>query len=301
MTVARSSARVPECFPLSAAAEPTSFEIRYGGGKLDRARRTSTRVCQVSAPAEERIIRVSMTPTRRIVLCVLLAAAGAIVLAGCSGASRLNLRCMAGDLQRCRQLGDMYANGNGVAQDYARAAALYERVCEAGVAEVCNTLGQIYEHVPGFESETTRVPGLYERACTAGSANGCLNFGLVQASREEFEQAAILFERACLGAANAGCHELAGMYRNGEGVQKDVVHAVTLYEQACNADYVDSCLTLSALCTEGTEVERNTARAAQYDATALRIYDEGCQAGTERDCRERDRLKTRIALQAAGR
>jgi TPR repeat protein len=243
-----------------------------------------------------------MTRLHQIVVCVLLAAAGALLLAGCSDASRLNLRCTAGDLQRCRQLGDMYADGNGVAQDYARAAALYERVCEAGVAEVCNRLGQIYERVPGFESEEKRVPDLYERACTAGSANGCLHFGLVQASREQFEQAALLFERACFGADNQGCHELAGLYRRGEGVQQDMVRACDFYDQACNADFVESCLALGALYMDGTETKRDTARAAQYNGAALRIYDEGCQTGIERDCRERDRLKARVAtLSAAGR
>ncbi len=238
-------------------------------------------------------------PPSRFPACVALACAAAIVLAGCSDASRLNLRCMTGDLQRCRQLGDMYANGNGVAQDYARAAALYERVCEAGVSEVCNSLGQIYEHVPGFDSELKRVPALYERACTAGSANGCLNFGLVRASQEEFEQAAMLFDRACTGGANAACHALAAAYRKGEGVEKDIARAVALYDQACDSDYVESCLTLAAMYADGTDVDRDAQRAGQYNATALRIYEDGCQSGLAADCRERDRMKTRIALQAA--
>lgn len=238
--------------------------------------------------------------TARPILAAILFAS--VAVAACSDASRINLRCMAGDLQRCRQLGDMYANGNGVRQDYARAAALYERVCEAGVAETCYTLARIYERVPGFESEAKRVSDLYERACTAGSANGCVGFGLVQASREEYQQAAMLFERACLGGAAEGCQQLAGAFQRGEGVPKDMDRAVALYDQACNADFVDACLTLAALYTDGTDLGRDPARAAQYNAAAVRVYDEGCQAGTARDCRERDRLKTRIALQStAGR
>jgi TPR repeat protein len=243
-----------------------------------------------------------MSRTRHLLFFILVAIAGAALLSGCSDATRLNLRCMAGDLQRCRQLGDMCANGNGVRQDYARAASLYERVCDAGVSEVCNRLGEIYEHVPGFDSEAKRVPDLYERACTAGSANGCLNFGLVQVSREEFAQAALLFDRACIGGATGGCYQLAGAYQRGEGVSKDMARAIALYDQACSVDHVESCLALAALYTEGTDVERDAPRAAQYTATAVRIYDEGCQSGITSDCRERDKLKTRLALQsAAGR
>ena len=55
----------------------------------------------------------------------LLLAAGAAVLAGCSDTARLDLRCLAGDIEGCQQLADMYATGNGAPLDVARAAALY--------------------------------------------------------------------------------------------------------------------------------------------------------------------------------
>src|SRR5512141_3075477 len=125
---------------------------------------------------------------RRPSLGACMSLAGALLLAACNQSSRLNLQCVAGDLQRCRQLGDMYVAGNGVPQDFARAASLYERVCETGVADVCTSLGDIYAHVPGFESEAKRVPALYERACTAGSAAGCLNWGLLASESEDHEK-----------------------------------------------------------------------------------------------------------------
>jgi TPR repeat protein len=231
--------------------------------------------------------------------CLALACAG--VLTACSNASRLNARCLTGDLQRCRQLGDMYAAGNGVPQDFGRAASLYERVCEGGVAEVCNTLGEIYERVPGFESEAKRVPELYDRACNAGSSTGCLNSGLQAVSIEEYVQAATLFDRACLNGAEAGCYQLGGLYRNGDGVEKDMTRAVALYEQACNADLVVACDTLSLLFAEGKEVDADAARAGRYLAKVVEFYNLGCEAGVERDCRERDRYRTRLSLRTQGR
>jgi hypothetical protein len=239
-----------------------------------------------------------MRSALRLIAALCLAVGCAVALTACSNTSRLNLRCITGDLQRCRQLGDMYATGNEVPQDLVRAASLYERVCEAGVAEVCNTLGEIYERVPGFESESTRVLELYDRACHAGSATGCLNSGLQAASREEYGQAASLFDRACTNGAEAGCHHLGGLYRNGDGVEKDMTRAVALYEQACNADLVVSCDALATLFAEGKDVEPDGARAGRYLARIVEFYTLGCEAGVERDCRERDRYRSRAALHA---
>jgi TPR repeat protein len=233
---------------------------------------------------------------------VALLGVGAVCLAAsaCSETSRLNLRCIGGDIQRCRQLGDMYATGTRVPRDVPRAAELYEKVCEAGVADVCNTLGEMYEQgaVP-VAGAARRGEELFSRACSDGSTPGCLNVGLVLASREEFEQAAVFYDRACTGGYTPGCHYLAAAAEKGEGVPRDVVRAVGLYDEACSADYVESCLALATLYQEGTAVPADTPKVMAYYGKALSIYNDGCEAGKAADCSERDRLRTRIALLVA--
>jgi uncharacterized protein len=222
--------------------------------------------------------------------------AGALLSAACSQSSRLNLQCTSGDLEHCRQLADMYAAGDGVTRDFARAASLYERVCDAGVAEACNSLGELYARVPGFESEAKRVPALYERACTAESAAGCLNLGLLAHESGDYEKAAGLFERACVAGDPAGCHQLALAFENARGVRKDLARAVTLFEQVCDAQHVESCVALVRLFSDGIETTADRARVGHYNAQLLQIYAAGCESGIDRDCRERDALRTRIAL-----
>lgn len=231
----------------------------------------------------------------RPVSLVVVMLAGVVTLAACSRASRLNLRCMAGDVQRCGQLGDMYASGSGVRQDYGRAAGLYEKVCDAGVAEMCNRVGEIYEHVPGFESEAGRVASFYERACNGNSAIGCLNLGLLRVADEQFEQAAALFERACAGGEPAGCHRLGLALEEGQGVLKDVPRAVNVLEQACDSQHAESCSHLALLFTQGTLVEADPARVSRYNTQLVRIYSDGCDAGVARDCQNRDALLARLA------
>jgi TPR repeat protein len=238
-------------------------------------------------------------PSRRLALGLLSAGLVAAASMACSEASRLNMRCIGGDMQRCRQLGDMYATCTGVGRDMPRAAELYEKVCDAGVADVCNTLGEMYEQqVVPSAAGSKRSEDLFNRACSGGSTPGCLNVGLLLSAREDFEQAARFYDRSCTGGLTAGCHYLAAAIEKGEGVAKDVTRAVSLYDEACDAEYIDSCLALATLFTEGTAVEADAARVTQYYAKVLQIYSDGCEAGNTRDCGERDRLRTRIALQA---
>jgi uncharacterized protein len=222
--------------------------------------------------------------------------AGALLLAACSQSSRLNLQCLTGDLQHCRQLGDMYAAGSGVPQDFARAASLYERVCDAGVAEACNSLGDIYARVPGFESQAKRVPALYERSCTADNAAGCLNRGLLAHESGDYGQAAGFFEHACFNGSAAGCYQLALVFENTEGVGKDLAKAVTLFEQGCDDQHVESCVALVRLFSDGTETTSDAARVGRYNAQLLHIYADGCESGIDSDCRRRDALRTRMVL-----
>lgn len=241
---------------------------------------------------------VSKIAAFRIPLVLALAAA---LASGCSEASRLRARCMGGDVAVCIQLGEMYATGNRVPRDMSRAAEMYQQACDHGAMEMCNTLGEIYERGQELEGGVLRAEELFRIACDGGSAAGCLNLGLALASRDDKKTAAVLFERSCTAGWTAGCHHLALALDRGEGVLPDLNRAIALYEDACANKFVDSCLTIGALFMTGDRVERDVVRATRYYGTALKLYDESCQAGHDNDCKERDRLRTRIAILATSR
>ena len=144
-------------------------------------------------------------------------------LSGCSEASRLETRCLSGDVPVCVQLGDMYANGRGVPRDLGRAARAYDRACSGGAVDVCNTLGEIVEQTGAIEGGITKAEQLYVKACEGGSSRGCLNLGLVAAGRDDLVRAFALYEKSCTGGWAAGCHHVAASYEEGAGVAKDVI------------------------------------------------------------------------------
>ncbi len=65
----------------------------------------------------------------------------------------------------CWDLGKMYANGEGVTQDYARAASLYQQACDGGMATVCNNLGVMYLRGEGVTQDYTRAVSFFQKAC----------------------------------------------------------------------------------------------------------------------------------------
>jgi uncharacterized protein len=224
----------------------------------------------------------------------------AVTLVGCSAASRLDASCVAGDIAACVRLGDMYAAGKGVPRDPARAERAYQRACDGGVADLCNTLGEIVERTGSIEGGMPRAEQLYQKACEGGSSAGCLNLGLAAAAREDKVRAFALYERSCQGGWAPGCHQVAVSYEQGDGVTKDVTKAIAFYSEACDGEDVESCEAVSTLYVAGEVVARDTAIATRFSGKAMQIYDESCRAGIEAACTERDRLRTRIAVIAAG-
>lgn len=258
------------------------------------------------------------TPLCRLPIAATLALG--LLATACGEASRLKTKCYAGEVASCIQLGDMYAAGQGVERDLARAGEAYSRACDGGASDVCNTLGEMYRQTGALEGGAERAGALFQRACDGGSSAGCLNLGLAFAEHEDFARAVSLYERSCNGGWAAGCQQLGHSYEVGEGVRADAAKAIVLYGQACDADLVDACVSAGTLAMGGAASQAGTppetltpaqlgapspadpAAAQRFFGRALGLLDEACQAGDDRECAARDRLKTRIAIaQAAGK
>ncbi|HEX7485038.1 MAG TPA: hypothetical protein VF332_02725 [Vicinamibacterales bacterium] len=261
---------------------------------------TILRACRALSAERRGGNMASLAPVTRVVLAATWLASGGVWVSGCSAAARLEVKCVAGDVAICTQLGDMYATGKGVARDTVRAAQAYERACNGGAVDVCNTLGEIMERTGSAEIGVPRSEQLFQKACEGGSSPGCLNLGLAAAEREDKARAFALYERSCSGGWAAGCHQLAATYEQGEGVAKDVAKAVALYAEACDGEHVESCTVAGDLYLAGEVVTKDIVTATRFYGKALQIDDESCQAGNQADCTERDRLRTRVVAMSMG-
>jgi TPR repeat protein len=87
--------------------------------------------------------------------------------------SKLEEACTAGDVRSCNKLGDLYADGRGVAKDERRAATLYEKACTGGNAVGCYNLGVFYADGRGVPKDAKRAAALFKQSCQAGISEGC--------------------------------------------------------------------------------------------------------------------------------
>jgi uncharacterized protein len=107
-----------------------------------------------------------------------------------------------GDAEAQSTLGDAYANGEGVQQDYTQAAKWYRQAAEAGKARAQAALGDLYEAGQGVPQDDAKAATWYRRAAERGLASAQ--------------------------------YELASLYAVGKGVPMDNKEALNWYLKAAN-------------------------------------------------------------------
>jgi hypothetical protein len=93
----------------------------------------------------------------------------------------------------------------------------------------------------------------------------------------EYETAYSEFSTSCEAGIPASCHALGALYRNGLGVDEDLVQAAHFFQTACDGGEADACYNLAALYDEGQGVTKDRGRAAE-------LYNLACHGGNELAC-----------------
>jgi len=85
-------------------------------------------------------------------------------------------------------LGKLYANGDGVTQDYAKARELYEKAADKGDAVAMTNLGTLYANGDGVTQDYAKARELYEKAADKGDAVAMFNLGALYANGDGVTQ-----------------------------------------------------------------------------------------------------------------
>lgn len=91
--------------------------------------------------------------------------------AGPTLADALQEGCDQGDIAACADLGTRAAQGDGVPQDYARAARLFQHACANGDRGACTDLGILYAVGEGVSKDEIRAQRLFQLACDDGTGD----------------------------------------------------------------------------------------------------------------------------------
>ncbi len=85
-----------------------------------------------------------------------------------------NQACSGGKADSCNRLGLMYDFGQGVTQDFSRAAAFYSKSCNAGNGAACYHLSMLQQYQPGGAvCNSVAVTRNLSRSCDTGIATSC--------------------------------------------------------------------------------------------------------------------------------
>ena len=74
----------------------------------------------------------------------------------------------------CLGLGVLYKDGQGVNQDYQKAAQLFQKACDSGNADCCAILGVFYQDGKGVKQNFSTAKQYYGKACDLGLQSGCV-------------------------------------------------------------------------------------------------------------------------------
>jgi TPR repeat protein len=135
--------------------------------------------------------------------------------------------------------GVRYAFGNGVPQDYAKAAEYFMRSALQGQADAQYNLGILYDKGLGVSKDPVRAAIWYHSAAEQGHASAQLNLGLAYASgsgvEQNFGEAVRWFRRAAEQGNVTAQYNLAALYANGKGVEASDSYAYAWFSIAAAA------------------------------------------------------------------
>ena len=141
-------------------------------------------------------------------------------------------------------LGLCYANGQGVAQDYAWAVKWFRKAAEQGLAKAQYDLGVCYYYGRGVAQDYAEAVKWYRKAAEQGDAEAQNNLGECYANGEgvpkDDNEAVKWFRKAAEQGNDKAQYNLGVCYHNGNGVARDYAEAVKWFRKAAAQGYAEA-------------------------------------------------------------
>jgi TPR repeat protein len=123
----------------------------------------------------------------------------------------------------------------------ARAAAIYQTSCNRRVAEACVGLADLYASGDGVEQDDAKAQSLRNAACKLGDVDACMALASAYEEDDQYSRAASIYNRLCGDGNGAACYQLGLLYSDGLGVPEDAKRAAKAMSRACDLGNSDGC------------------------------------------------------------
>ncbi|MGP6086807.1 SEL1-like repeat protein [Antarctobacter jejuensis] len=200
-------------------------------------------------------------------LALILMLAAAPLAAQVGPLAQLTAAAEQGDLAAQMDLARRYAEGDGVVQNFARAAAWYGRAAEAGNRDAANRLGRFHHAGLGVARDIPRAIALLERAAEDGQPEYLYDLALVLESEAtgdaDLTRAAELYRQAAGAGHLDAAVSLGVLLQDGRGVAQDFKAAEELYRAAAEKGHARAQNNLGLLYVRGDGLAQDYEQAAQ--------------------------------------
>jgi len=165
-------------------------------------------------------------------------------------------------------LGEKYYYGNGVPQDYTKAAKWYRKAAEQGYAPAQSNLGVMYEHGKGVPKDYTKAVEWYRKATEQGIAIAQFNLGVMydngKGVPKDYAEALKWYRKAAEQGNASAQYNLGCMYANGKGVPQDYTKAAEWYRKAAEQGVAHAQYSLGLMYDYGDGVPKDYAKAVKW-------------------------------------
>ena len=153
-------------------------------------------------------------------------------------------------------LGAMYAEGLGVAQDFQEALFWYREAAQQGDTVAYLNLGVMYVEGQGVPRDLQEALKCYRKAADQGNALAQFNLGMMYEQNNDtlsLQEAATWYQQAAEQDYAPAQVNLAVMYVEGQGIRQDYQTALKWYQKAAAQDYALAQFNLGVMYFEGHE------------------------------------------------
>jgi TPR repeat protein len=188
-----------------------------------------------------------------------------------------------GDPKSQHILGQMYADGLGVDQDYAAALKWNKLSAEQDYAPDMADLGDLYYYGNGVHEDQAVALKWYKKGAERGDPAAEYAYGLLfhdgsAGLKQDFGTAISWFLRAAAQGDAAAINMVGYMHDSGEGMPEDPKEAYRWYRKAAEKGYDISEYNLGVMYQSGRGVDKDPAEAARWYRKAADQGDADSQA-----------------------
>jgi TPR repeat protein len=182
-----------------------------------------------------------------------------------------------GNAEAMFNLGLLYANGQGVTQDYVRAREWYEKAAEKGFPSAMGNLGVLYHNGQGVTQDYVRAREWYEKAAEKGFPRAMGNLGLLyhndQGVAQDYAKAREWYEKAAANGNATAMLNLGQLYEEGWGVAQDYGKAREWYEKAADKGEPRAKAQLEQLPIRAADAGRYAEALQLQEALAVKVEE----------------------------